>query len=151
MKAYKTIWLAIIFILINACANKEELHYMNPQLSVEDRVNDLISRMTLEEKVAQMNMAQLSKNTGKLTGKEVIQVYINDKISSVTTPVKVLKEFDKVEIKPSEIVNVSFSIPIEEFGLWDEALNYVVEPGEFEIMVGSSSEDIRMRQTIIIE
>ena len=60
------------------------------------------------------------KNTGNLIGKEVIQVYINDKISSVTTPVKVLKEFRKVEIKPSEIVNVAFSIPIDEFGLWDE-------------------------------
>ena len=89
------------------------------------------------------------KNTGKRIGKEVIQVYINDKISSVTTPVKVLKEFKKIEIKPSELVNVTFSIPIEEFGLWNKNLNYVVEPGEFDIMVGSSSEDIRLVKSFI--
>ena len=81
----------------------------------------------------------------------MIQVYINDRISSVTTPVKVLKEFKKVEIKPAEVVNVSFSIPIEEFGLWDKDLNYVVEAGEFEIMVGSSSEDIRLVKTFALK
>lgn len=91
------------------------------------------------------------KNTGKRSGKEVVQVYINDKISSVTTPVKVLRDFKKVEIKPSELVNVSFSIPIEEFGLWDKDLKYVVEAGEFEIMVGSSSEDIRLMESIVLD
>jgi len=91
------------------------------------------------------------KNTGQITGKEVIQVYINDRISSVTTPVKVLVDFKKVEIKPSELVNVSFSIPIEEFGLWDKDLHYVVEAGEFEIMVGSSSEDIRLVKTFALK
>lgn len=91
------------------------------------------------------------KNTGKLSGKEVVQVYINDKVSSVTTPVKVLKEFRKVGIKPDEVVNVSFSIPMEEFGLWDKDLNYIVEPGEFDIMIGSSSEDIRLVKTFALK
>ncbi len=91
------------------------------------------------------------KNSGKVTGKEVVQVYINDKISSITTPVKVLKEFKKVEINPNEIITINFSIPIDELGLWDKDMNYVVEPGEFEIMIGSSSADIRLRKTITIE
>ena len=91
------------------------------------------------------------KNSGKVTGKEVIQVYINDKVSSVTTPVKVLKEFKKVEINPNEIVTINFSIPINELGLWDKDMNYVVEPGAFEIMIGSSAEDIRLSKTISIK
>ncbi|MFC2087701.1 glycoside hydrolase family 3 N-terminal domain-containing protein [Bacteroidota bacterium] len=84
------------------------------------------------------------KNIGTVTGKEVIQIYINDKISSVTTPVKVLKGFKKVNIVPNEKVAVNFSIPCKELGLWDKYMNYVVEPGEFEIMVGASAEDIRL-------
>jgi len=62
-----------------------------------------------------------------------------------------LKEFKKVEIKPSEIITINFSIPIKEFGLWDKDMNYIVEPGEFEIMIGSSSSDIRLRKHITIQ
>ncbi len=90
------------------------------------------------------------KNTGKLAGKEVAQVYINDKISSVTTPVMVLKGFKKKEIRPGETVFLSFSIPCKELGLWDKNMNYVVEPGEFEIMIGASAVDIKLRDTIRI-
>ena len=90
------------------------------------------------------------KNIGAVTGKEVVQVYINDKISSVTTPVMVLKGFKKTEVDSKEIVTLNFSIPCKELGLWDKNMNYVVEPGEFEIMIGASAEDIRLRDTIII-
>ena len=90
------------------------------------------------------------KNIGEMTGKEVVQVYINDKISSVTTPIKVLKEFRKIEIRPSQTVTLDFDIPIEELGLWDKDMRYAVEPGEFEIMVGSSSEDIRLKKSILV-
>lgn len=100
---------------------------------------------------ADIKLSVTVKNTGKVVGKEVVQVYINDKISSVTTPVKMLKEFKKVEIAPSAQVTIEFSIPINELGLWDKNMNYVVEPGEFEIMVGSSSEDIRLKKTISIQ
>ena len=90
------------------------------------------------------------KNIGKLAGKEVIQVYINDKVSSVTTPVKVLKAFKKVGIAPGETVTANFSIPCKELGLWDVNMDYVVEPGEFEIMAGASAEDIRLSETVKI-
>ena len=90
------------------------------------------------------------KNTGSVTGKEVVQVYIHDKVSSVTTPVKVLKGFKKVQINPNETVILSFSIPCKELGLWDKYMNFVVEPGEFELMIGASSEDIRLNDTITI-
>ena len=85
------------------------------------------------------------KNTGKFTGKEVIQVYINDVVSSVTTPFKELKAFKKVELIPSESQTIEFSIPINQLGLWNQHMEYVIEPGEFELMIGSSSEDIRLQ------
>ena len=91
------------------------------------------------------------KNTGKFKGKEVVQVYFNDKISSVATPVKVLKEFKKVALMPSESRIVEFEIPCSELGFWDKNMNYVVEPGEFEIMVGSSSEDFILNKIITIK
>lgn len=90
------------------------------------------------------------KNTDGVTGKEVVQLYINDKISSVTTPVKVLKGFKKTEVNPSETTTVSFSIPCNELGLWDKDMNYVIEPGEFEIMIGASADDIRLKDSIFI-
>ncbi len=111
-------------------------------LQVNDTKLDMNSEIKLSIKV---------KNTGEITGKEVVQVYIHDKISSVTTPIKVLKEFRKVELTPKQLVTINFSIPISEFGLWDKDMNYIVEPGEFEIMVGSSSNDIRLRKIISFE
>ncbi|MCK9343579.1 MAG: glycoside hydrolase family 3 C-terminal domain-containing protein [Massilibacteroides sp.] len=109
------------------------------------------SDLKIEKNESEINLSVKIKNIGERKGKEVVQVYINDKISSVTTPVKVLKSFKKIEISPSELVTVNFSIPIEELGLWDQEMNYVVEPGEFEIMVGSSSNDILLRKTIAIK
>ncbi len=91
------------------------------------------------------------KNTGKVAGKEVIQVYINDMISSVATPVKQLKAFEKVELKPSETKTVEFEIPCSELGLWNRNMDYVVEPGKFEIQIGNSSSDIHLRGNIRIE
>lgn len=90
------------------------------------------------------------RNTGKIAGKEVIQVYINDKVSSVTTPVKALKGFKKVEIAPGKTGVAGISIPCKELGLWNVNMDYVVEPGEFEIMVGASAEDIRLTDSIIM-
>ena len=90
------------------------------------------------------------KNTGKVKGKEVVQVYINDKISSVATPVKSLKAFKKIELNPSESKIVEFEIPCSELGLWDRNMNYSIEPGEFEILVGSSSQDIHLKGSVHI-
>ncbi|WP_242133434.1 glycoside hydrolase family 3 N-terminal domain-containing protein [Aestuariivivens marinum] len=91
------------------------------------------------------------KNTGKRAGKEVVQVYVNDKISSVATPVKKLKAFQKVSLNPSESKTIEFEIPFSELGLWDRNMEYVLEPGEFEIMVGSSSKDILLTESIFIK
>jgi beta-glucosidase len=89
-------------------------------------------------------------NTGETDGTETVQLYINDVISSVETPVKELKGFAKVFIKAGETKKITLTLTPEHLSLIDKEMKRIVEPGEFEIMIGSSSEDIRLRQTINI-
>ena len=90
------------------------------------------------------------KNIGSKAGSEVVQLYLRDKISSVVRPVKELKGFSKILLDPNEIKSVEFELGYDELKMLDKDLNWVVEPGEFDIMVGSSSEDIRLHKTITI-
>ena len=78
-------------------------------------------------------------NTGKYAGDEIVQMYIHDKYSSVTRPVKELKDFCKVHLNPGETKNVKLSITPEKLSFYDINMNYTIEPGDFEIMVGASS------------
>lgn len=84
------------------------------------------------------------KNTGHTEGAEVVQLYIRDKLSSVVRPVKELKGFKKVFLEPGETQTVSFELGFEELKLLDKDLKWAVEPGEFEVMIGSSSEKIHL-------
>jgi beta-glucosidase len=85
------------------------------------------------------------KNTGKVKGDEVVQLYINDVISSVTTPIKELKGFLRITLEPGETKNVKFKLLPEDLSLFDKNMNEVVEPGVFDVMIGSSSNDIRVK------
>ena len=80
-------------------------------------------------------------NTGKREGSEVVQMYIRDVVSSATRPVKELKGFQKVMLRPGEKKTISFEIVADLLTFYDVNMNYVVEPGEFTIMIGSSSRD----------
>jgi beta-glucosidase len=80
-------------------------------------------------------------NTGLRTGDEVVQMYIRDKVSSVTRPVKELKGFQRITLVPGETKTVSLEITPEHLAFYNIDMKYVVEPGEFEIMVGNSSRD----------
>jgi beta-glucosidase len=80
-------------------------------------------------------------NTGSREGSEVVQLYIRDVVSTVTRPVKELKGFKKVWLKPGETTTVIIDITPASLKFWDVNMKYVVEPGEFEIMVGTSSRD----------
>jgi len=86
-------------------------------------------------------------NSGKRAGSEVVQMYIRDRVSSVTRPVKELKGFQKVWLKPGETKTVALDITPESLAFYDVKMKYVVEPGEFEIMVGTSSADSDLRKT----
>jgi beta-glucosidase len=80
-------------------------------------------------------------NTGKRAGTETVQLYIRDVVSSVTRPVKELKGFKKVRLQPGESTTVTFEITPDLLKFWDVNMKYVVEPGEFSLMVGTSSRD----------
>lgn len=88
------------------------------------------------------------KNTGKRQGAEVVQLYINDNVSSVTRPVKELKGFRKICLGPGESGKVEFTITPGDLALLDQNMKWIVEPGKFSVMIGSSSEDIRLRGEI---
>ena len=80
-------------------------------------------------------------NTGKRPGAEVVQMYIRDVVSSVTRPVKELKGFDKVYLEPGETKDIRIEITPDSLAFFDIDMKYTVEPGDFEIMVGTSSRN----------
>jgi len=88
-------------------------------------------------------------NTGKRPGAEVVQLYIRDLVSSVTRPIKELKGFRKVQLEPGESRTVTFNITPAELSFFDVNMKYVVEPGDFEIMVGSSSRDADLTKLVL--
>lgn len=81
------------------------------------------------------------KNTGKYDGTEVVQLYVQDKVGSVTRPVKELKRFQRVTLKAGESTQVSLSIPVSELAFWGYDMNYTVEPGDFTLWVGTNSAE----------
>ncbi|HEX2631125.1 MAG TPA: beta-glucosidase BglX [Chitinophagaceae bacterium] len=83
-------------------------------------------------------------NTGKTTGKEVVQLYIRDVVGSSTRPVKELKGFQKIELKAGESKTISFTITPEDLKFYNYDLKYDWEPGEFQIMIGGNSRDVKM-------
>ena len=88
-------------------------------------------------------------NTGKRAGTEVVQMYIRDLVSSVTRPVKELKGFQKVALEPGETRTIALDITPESLAFYDVNMNFVVEPGEFEIAVGNSSRDEDLEKVIL--
>ena len=91
------------------------------------------------------------KNTGDLKGAEVVQLYINDVISSTSKPVKELKGYEKIVLEPGETKTVTFKLFSEDLSLFDRNMNFVVEPGIFRIMIGSSSKDIRLSGELTVK
>jgi beta-glucosidase len=91
------------------------------------------------------------KNTGERSGKEVVQLYIRDLIASVTVPVKELKGFRKIMLAPGERQTVEFKIKHEDLSLYNKSMERVVEPGAFSVMIGSSSEDIRLKGEFVVK
>lgn len=81
------------------------------------------------------------KNTGKYNGTEVVQLYVQDKVGSVTRPVKELKRFQRVTLKAGESTQVSLSLPVSELAFWGYDMNYTVEPGDFTLWVGTNSAE----------
>jgi beta-glucosidase len=82
------------------------------------------------------------ENTGNRAGEEVVQLYINDVVASITRPVKELKGFRRIALESAETKTVEFELPTETLGFYDKDMKFTVEPGVFKVMVGRSSKDI---------
>jgi beta-glucosidase len=90
-------------------------------------------------------------NTGELDGDEVVQLYLRDILASVARPIMELKGFQRVHLKKGETKELSFEITPEMLTMLNEGMERVVEPGDFRIMIGSSSNDIRLRAILTVE
>ncbi|NPA37647.1 MAG: beta-glucosidase [Chlorobi bacterium] len=90
-------------------------------------------------------------NTGNYDGDEVVQLYINDEYSSVVTYEKVLRGFERVHLKKGETKTVTFTIGPNDLALYDRHMDFVVEPGKFNVYLGSSSEDVRLEGAFVLE
>ncbi|MNQ55630.1 Periplasmic beta-glucosidase precursor [compost metagenome] len=86
-------------------------------------------------------------NSGKMAGEEVVQLYLRDKVGSVVRPIMELKDFQKIKLNSGETKTVKFSIDKEKLSFYNAALEWVAEPGDFDVMIGSSSADIRLKST----
>ena len=91
------------------------------------------------------------KNTGKVAGKEVMQLYLRDEVASVVQPVKQLKHFHKIMLNPGEEKTVTFDITSDDLSMINIDMQKIVEPGAFKVMLGASSADIRLEGKVVVE
>ena len=100
---------------------------------------------TRQTSTGEINVTVDIQNTGTREGVEIVQLYTRDLVSSVTTYEKNLRGFQRVNLKPAETKTITFTLTPADLGLWNRSMKFVVEPGMFRVMIGSSSEDIRLR------
>jgi len=93
----------------------------------------------------QIEVSATIKNTGKYDGEEIVQLYLRDMVSSIARPVLELKDFKKIQLKAGESKTVTFTITAEKLSFFNQQLQWIAEPGEFELMIGASSRDIRLK------
>ena len=91
------------------------------------------------------------QNTGKYAGEEVVQLYIRDLVSQPVRPVKELKDFQKLMLKPGEKRTVTFTVNKDKLSFYNDSLEYIAQDGEFKLMIGSSSNDIRLDTSIFLK
>lgn len=90
-------------------------------------------------------------NKGSRAGDEVVQMYIRDLVAGNTRPLKSLMGFKRLSLASKESTRVSLTLKAQDLGYYNDAMKYIVEPGEFEVMIGSSSEDIKLRGSLLIK
>jgi beta-glucosidase len=109
------------------------------QFSVSD-ITLSINKMTRKDKLTASVMV---KNTGKVAGETVVQLYLRDVAASISRPVKELKNFQKIMLNPGEEKSVSFTLTEEDLKFFNPSLKYAAEAGEFKLMIGLDSEDVK--------
>jgi beta-glucosidase len=99
---------------------------------------------------ANMEVQVTVKNTGARKGDEVVQLYLKDMVSSVTTYESVLRGFERVSLAPGESKTVKFTLQPDDLAILDKNMNWTVEPGKFQVMIGTSSEDIKLKKEFTV-
>jgi len=110
-------------------------------------LSDLKFSQAKISKNQKLQVTCLLKNTGNYAGEEVVQLYIRDMVASVTRPVKELKDFQKVYLKPGESRELTFTIDKEKLSFYNQQMKWVTEPGDFKVMIGNSSDHIVLENT----
>ena len=103
-----------------------------------------------KKKIKQTENIEVSvtiSNTGKYDGDEVVQLYLRDRVGSIVRPVEELKDFKKIFLKVGESKTIQFKIDKQKLSFYNQQLNWVAEPGDFDLMIGSSSRDIRLKDS----
>ncbi|MBQ6845705.1 MAG: glycoside hydrolase family 3 C-terminal domain-containing protein [Oscillospiraceae bacterium] len=110
------------------------------------------SNIDVSEKNDTLEISFEIKNTGDIDGAEIAEVYVGDPISTVKRPIKELKAFEKVFLKPGETKKVTLNVDIRDIGYYNVVLkDWITEPGKYVIYVGSSSRDIRLEKSIVLK
>ena len=102
-------------------------------------------RIEVDQNTGTVNIAFDLENVGDIEGDEVVQLYLRDVVASVARPVKELKRFKRITLKPGEKKTITFKLTADDLAFYDINMRRVVEPGEFEVLIGASSEDIRLK------
>jgi beta-glucosidase len=133
------------------CRGKLELFEFGYGLSyTKFEYSKLSTRKSGEGKDLTVTVSFTVSNVGKRDGDEVPQLYLRDVISRITRPIKELKAFDRITIPKGESKRVKFTLTWDDFSYLDEQLQPVLEPGDFHIMIGASSQDIRLEKIITL-
>jgi beta-glucosidase len=90
-------------------------------------------------------------NTGRYAGEEIAQLYIRDRVASILQPVKALKDFKKVMLKPGEAKTLEFVIDKDKLSFYNQRQQWIAEPGEFDVMIGTSSRDIKLKGEFVLQ
>jgi beta-glucosidase len=106
---------------------------------------DLVMKQRRVTAGGRIDISLKVRNVGKVTGDEVVQLYISDEFASTPRPVKELKGYRRITLGPGEARTITFHLPVNQLAFYDNDMNLVLEPGAIEVMLGSSSEDIRLR------
>jgi beta-glucosidase len=113
--------------------------------------SNLIIEKPIAKKGDPINISFVVTNTGKLAGDEVAQLYLRDQIASVARPVQALKGFERIHLAAGASKTIKLTLNPEDFEMLNEKMETVIEPGDFTIMIGSSSRDIRLKKTVTLQ
>jgi len=90
------------------------------------------------------------QNAGPLPGREVVQVYVRDRVASVVRPDQALAAFSSIGLAPGEAREVRLLLPADRFAVWDRGMRRVVEPGAFDVLVGRSARDVLLSAELVV-